>query len=177
MVRLVTDTARLGGKSVIPMAETAVDGNALRMIVIDIRPERRQLLRNLVESTGLAGPDIVEVATTAEAVELLEAEDRDVVFVEIQPVSQGLETIEVLRNLSSGLRIVVCSFHGDTDTKERALARGADAYLDKPVSSFSLTRLLRGFFPEPSATPEAPPQDDPRPPPVPVALGPARRRP
>jgi CheY-like chemotaxis protein len=146
------------------------------MVVVDNRPERRHLLRNLVESTGLAGPDVVEAATTAEAVELLEQQDHDVVFVEIQPVSQGLETIEVLRHLSSGVRIVVCSFHVHPETKERALARGADAYLDKPVSSFSLTRLLRGFFPAPSATPQAPQQDDPRPPPVPVAIGPARRQ-
>ncbi len=161
---------------VIETAGTAADGNALRMVLIDSRPERRQLFRNLVESTGLAGADIAEAATTAEAVELLEQQDRDVVFVEIQPVTQGLDAIGVLRNLSSGVRIVVCSFHVHPDTKERALARGADAYLDKPVSSFSLTRLLRGFFPAASSAGEAPPPDDARTP-VPVALGPARRRP
>lgn len=156
--------------------ETAVEGHALRMVVIDSRPERRHLFRNLVESTGLAGPEVVEAATTSEAVDLLEQQGGDVAFVEIQPVSQGLETIAVLRNLSSGLRIVVCSFHGNAATKELALARGADAYLDKPVSSFSLTRLLRGFFSEPASMPDAPSPDD-TPPPVPVALGQARRRP
>lgn len=165
----------------IPTAEAAdvadVD-NALRMVLVDTRPERRQLLRNLVESTGLAGPDIGEAASTAEAVELLEQQARDVVFVEIQPVSEGLETIAVLRNLSSGVRIVVCSFHGDPDTKERALAGGADVYLDKPVSSFYLTTVLRRFFPERSTTSETSPSDPSRPlePPVPVVLGPVRRR-
>jgi CheY-like chemotaxis protein len=126
------------------------DGDLLRVVVIDARPERRQLVRHLVASTGLAATDIGEAADAAEAVELLHGRDRDVAVVEIQmPVSQGLETIAALRNHASGLRIVVCSFQADPAVKERALAHGADAYLDKPVSAFSLKTLLRGFFPEP----------------------------
>jgi CheY-like chemotaxis protein len=136
-------------------AEAVADWNGLRMVLIDTRPERRGLLRNLVESTGLAATEIGEAASTAEAVELVDRQDPDVAFVEIQmPISQGLETIAVLRGRSSGLRIVVCSFHHDPATKESALARGADAYLDKPVSSFRLKALLQGFFPEPASGPE-----------------------
>lgn len=127
------------------------------MVVIDARPERRQLVRHLVESTGLAAAEIGEAADAAEAVELLR-EDRDVAVVEIQmPISQGLETIAALRTRSSGLRIVVCSFQGDPAVKESALAQGADAYLDKPVSAFSLKSVLRGFFPE------SPPGSEPAP--------------
>ncbi|MGH9038310.1 MAG: response regulator [Acidimicrobiia bacterium] len=159
----------------IPTAELADNDNALRMVLVDSRPERRLLFRNLVESTGLAGPDIGEATGAAEAVELLEQADRDVVFVEIQPVSEGLETIAALRNRSEALRIVVCSFHRDADTKERALAGGADVYLDKPVSSFRLTAILRGFFSPHPATADVPSPDLDRPPPEPVVLGPARR--
>ncbi len=125
------------------------DANLLQAVVIDARPERRQLVRHLVASTGLVAMEIGEAADTAEAVELLRLQDRDVAVVEIQmPVSHGLETIAALRSLSSGLRIVVCSFHIDPAVKEQALAEGADAYLDKPISAFSLKALLRGFFPD-----------------------------
>ncbi len=138
--------------------EPGQDANALRVVLIDTRPERRLLVRHLIESTGLVATDIGEAASTAEAVELLDREDRDVVVIEIQmPVSQGLETIAALRGRAPGLRIVVCSFHRDPATKEQALARGADVYLDKPVSSVYLKALLRRFFPElPSE--EAPPE-------------------
>lgn len=154
------------------------DRNALRVVLIDTRPERRQLIRELVQSTGLTATDIGEAASTAEAVELLDLEDRDVALVEIQmPVSQGLETIAALRSRSSGLRIVVCSFHRDPATKERALSQGADAYLDKPVSSGSLKGLFQRFFSEPSPESGAPPQEHPQPPPVPLVVRPARRRP
>lgn len=129
------------------------------MVVVDARPERRQLVRHLVESTGLAAPEIGEAADAAEAVDLLHREERDVAVVEIQmPVSQGLETIAALRTRSAGLRIVVCSFEGDPAVKERALAQGADTYLDKPVSAFSLKTLLQGFFPD------SPPGSEPVPP-------------
>jgi CheY-like chemotaxis protein len=125
------------------------DAHLLQAVVIDARPERRQLVRHLVASTGLVAMEIGEAADAAEAVELLRLQDRDVAVVEIQmPVSHGLETIAALRSLSSGLRIVVCSFHVDPSVKEQALAEGADAYLDKPVSAFSLKTLLREYFPD-----------------------------
>jgi two-component system chemotaxis response regulator CheY len=146
----------------------------LRTVLVDVRPERRLLFRNLVESTGMAGPDIAEAAGAAEAAELLEQADRDVVFVEIQPVNDGLETIAAVRSRSPGVRIVVCSFHGDPDTKAQALAGGADVYLDKPVSSFRLTTVLRGFFPVDADTVDVAQTDDA--PPEPAALGPAKRR-
>lgn len=122
---------------------------ALRMVLVDGRTERRQVLRRVIECTGLAATEIGEAASAAEAIELLDQQDRDVAFVEIQmPVSQGLEAISALRSRSPGLRIVVCSFHRDPATKESALALGADVYLDKPVNSHSLKTMLQGFFPD-----------------------------
>jgi hypothetical protein len=38
---------------------------------------------------------------------------------------------------------LVCSFHHEAATKERALAQGADAYLDKPVGADDLKRFQR----------------------------------
>jgi CheY-like chemotaxis protein len=152
-------------------AELAEDRTALRVILVDTRPERRLLVRHLVQSTGLAATDIGEAANAAEAIELLDHQDRDVAVVEIQmPVSRGLETIAALRSRSPGLHILVCSFRCDSATKEVALAQGADAYLDKPVSTFLLKALLRGFSMESGA--EAPLREDPQP----LAAGSSRRR-
>lgn len=129
--------------------ETTGAEHLLRVMLVDARPERRELIRHLVEGTGLAGLDVGEASSGAEAVELLDVADRDVAVVEIQmPVDQGLEAIAALRRRSADLRIVVCSFHGDAATKELALGGGADVYLDKPVSSESLKGVLRQFLPE-----------------------------
>jgi CheY-like chemotaxis protein len=120
----------------------------LRVMLVDARPERRELIRHLVQGTGLAEDEVGEASSGAEAVELLDRAERDVAVVEIQmPVDKGLEAIAALRRKSSGLRIVVCSFHHDQRTKELALDGGADVYLDKPVSSALLKGVFRQFFP------------------------------
>lgn len=103
-------------------------------------------MRHVVAATGLAAPEIAEAGTAAEATALLDDSRCDIVLVEIQlPVDVGLQTIAVLRSHSPRTRIVVCSFHGDEATKAQARADGADAYLDKPVSSRSLHEVLRSL--------------------------------
>ena len=103
-------------------------------------------MRHVVAATGPAAPEIAEASTAAEATALLDDARCDIVLVEIQlPVEVGLETIAVLRSQSQHVRIVVCSFHGDEATKAQARAVGADAYLDKPVSSRSLQEVLRSL--------------------------------
>lgn len=136
----------------------------LRVMVVDARPERRELMRHLVEGTELAEPDVAEAGSGAEAVELLDRADRDIAVVEIQmPVTQGLETIAALRHRSAALRIIVCSFRGDAATKARAQDVGADKYLDKPVSSALLRSVFREFFPEARTGPDPLPQEEPQP--------------
>jgi CheY-like chemotaxis protein len=119
---------------------------AFRVMIVDNRSDRRELMRHVVAATGLAAPDIAEAGTAAEATAVLDQGGCDVVLVEIQlPVALGLEAIAALRSHSPAAKIVVCSFHRDEATKARAQAEGADVYLDKPVSSRSLQDVLRDF--------------------------------
>ncbi len=144
--------------------ESTGAASLLRVLLVDARPERRELIRHLVQGTGLAGIEVGEAGSGAEAVELLDRADCDVAVVEIQmPVNQGLEAIAALRRRSSALRIVVCSFHSDPATKELALGGGADVYLDKPVNSDIFKSVLRQFFPEAQTVPDARPQEQPQP--------------
>lgn len=116
----------------------------VRVVVIDGRHDRRELMRYVVEQ---GGPDVSVVGyadgqdSAVEAVDRLQA---NAVLLEIQlPVDQGLDTISSLRHDYPALRIIVCSFHQDPITKRAALARGADAYLIKPLSPRDLHSLLR----------------------------------
>jgi DNA-binding NarL/FixJ family response regulator len=71
-------------------------------------------------------------------------DDAVIVILDIQmPVEEGLNTIAVLRGRSPRLRIVVCSFHCEAATRQRALAHRADAYLVKPVGAADLKRVLQ----------------------------------
>lgn len=114
-----------------------------RLVVIDGRADRRQLMTHVLEQAG----DVVVVGHADGPVSAVDAVDRlqpDAVLLEIQlPVSQGLDTISALRDDFPALAIIVCSFHGSAATKRAALDRGADAYLVKPVSLRDLRAVLR----------------------------------
>jgi DNA-binding NarL/FixJ family response regulator len=120
----------------------------VRVVVIDDRHDRRQLMSYVVEQ---AGDDVSVVGYAdgpASAVEAVGRLNANAVVVEIQlPIPQGLETISALRDDFPELRLLVCSFHHDLATKQAALARGADAYLVKPLSPRDLHRLLRSAAP------------------------------
>jgi DNA-binding response OmpR family regulator len=115
----------------------------VRVVVIDGRQDRRQLMSYVLEQTG----DVIVVGYADGPVSAVEAVDRlraNAVVLEIQlPVSQGLDTISALRDDFPGLAIVVCSFHADSTSRRAALDRGADAYLAKPLSLPELRAVLR----------------------------------
>jgi DNA-binding NarL/FixJ family response regulator len=115
----------------------------VRVVVIDGHHDRRQLMSYVVEQVH----HVTVVGHADGPVSALEAVDRlraDAVVLEIQlPVTQGLDTISALRDDFPALAIIVCSFHADATTKRDALARGADAYLVKPLSLRHLRAALR----------------------------------
>jgi CheY-like chemotaxis protein len=112
-----------------------------RVVLVDVRPERRAILRTMVDIALGAGTAVAQVATATEAVAAVERHSANCAVVEIQlPVAEGLATIAALRGAYPSLTIVVCSFHAGAGTQSQSRDAGADAYLVKPVG----TRELRG---------------------------------
>ena len=115
----------------------------VRVVAVDTRSERRHLMRMLLERT-FQPAEIAEADSQATAVELVTRLHPELVVLEIQmPLEEGLDTISALRRLSPTPRIVVCSFRRDPATIQRALDRGADAYLTKPVNPTELAAKIR----------------------------------
>jgi CheY-like chemotaxis protein len=146
----------LRGRSVVPMgtpstlpvsAEPRVTSDFefdVRVLVIDDRHDRRQLMGHVVEQ---GGQSVIVVGYGDSPASALDAVDRlraNAVLLEMQPpFAQVLDAISDLRYHHPALRIVVCSFHQDPRTQRAALARGADAYLLKPFSPRDLHPLLQ----------------------------------
>jgi DNA-binding NarL/FixJ family response regulator len=118
----------------------------VRVVLLDNRPERRQLIRRVVE-TGHAGAVVVgEAETATEMIDLVGQQQADVVVVEIQlPVDLGLQAIADLRAAYPNVGIIVVSFHVHPDTQQRARDRGADVYVAKPVTPGQLAETLAGL--------------------------------
>ena len=142
MGTLLTTSTVSADPGVIPGPDLEV-----RVVVIDDRHDRRQLMSFVLEQAG----DVTVVGYADGPLSAVEAVDRlgaNAVVVEIQlPVTQGLDTISALRDDFPALAIIVCSFHTDAPTKRAALDCGADAYLVKPVSLGDLRAVLRPTLP------------------------------
>jgi DNA-binding NarL/FixJ family response regulator len=114
------------------------------VVLIDDRRDRRQLMGHVVEQGGQHVTVVGYEDSPAGAVDAVDRLGASAVLLEMEPpVTPILDAIGALRRDHPALRIVVCSFHHDPTTKQAALARGADAYLVKPLSPRDLHPLLR----------------------------------
>jgi two-component system, NarL family, captular synthesis response regulator RcsB len=116
-----------------------------RVVLVDARPERLQVMRMLLDGSGLVSV-VGEAHTRNGAVEEVGRAGADLVIVEIQmPVDEGLATVASLRRHFPALRVVVCSFDQNAATRQLASENGADAYLGKPIDLGRFGDLLRVF--------------------------------
>lgn len=139
-----------------PDLETALP--ATRVLVIDDRRDRRELMAYVVELCG----DDVAVTGYADgpsaAVSAVERLGATVAVIEMR-LPTALETIAALRTENPDIPIVVCSFLDDGATRLLALGHGADVFLSKPVSPRDLGAHLRA--PRPSETSDVVPDGKP----------------
>ncbi|MDQ1397288.1 MAG: hypothetical protein QOG64_2547 [Acidimicrobiaceae bacterium] len=139
---------------------------SVAVVLIDPRSERRTVIRRIIEHCGVVDAAIVDADDGAAALALLEEHPADLVVIEIQmPLSDGLDAIAGLRRRWPDLAIVVCSFHRDGESKLRALAAGADAYLEKPISPDDFRVLFQRLLADPNHRLH---DDTPAPEPVPA---------
>jgi DNA-binding NarL/FixJ family response regulator len=104
--------------------------------------DRRQLVAHVVE---LCGKDVSVVGFADHATSAVSAVERfaaNVALIEMQ-LPTALDTIRAPSAEHPNHRIVVCSFLNDRQTRQIAQARGADAYLAKPISPGDLDPHLR----------------------------------
>jgi len=101
-----------------------------RVVLVDDTADLRQLMRIALRR---AGWDVVgEAGDGARGIEVAREHEPDLVVLDLSmPVMDGLEALPHIRESCPDSAIVVLSGFGATQMTERALARGADGYLQK----------------------------------------------
>lgn len=113
-----------------------LDAGEIRIVLVDARPERRAVIRMLLEYSDMAASVLGEASDEAEALAVVEQCRADLAIVDFQaPAQDGLDVVAALRARFPALVILVGSFDADGAIRERALAAGADAYVLKPFSA------------------------------------------
>lgn len=137
-----------------------------RVVLVDDTEDLRQLMRIALRR---AGYEVVgEAGDGAAGIEVARAERPDLVVLDLSmPVMDGLEALPHIREALPDAAIVVMSGFSAHQMTDKALARGADGYLQKGAPLATVVEYLgealtrRGTTavapPEPAAPTEAPP--------------------
>nr|MDQ6927965.1 response regulator [Actinomycetota bacterium] len=140
-------TETLASTDTLSPAETLAP-SARRVLLVDSRDNRRQLMRLVVSGNDAKAVLVGEADSQAAALAMVEQEHADVVVLDVQmPVSDGLTTITALRERYPELAIIVCSFDLDPSTVQQVLEAGADSCLAKPVNRTDIHKALNELPP------------------------------
>ena len=114
--------------------------NAAKILLVDDEPGMLRYIRTLLEVDNYK----VETASTGEeALEMVQKGLRpDLVLLDLlMPGIDGLQTLEQLRKMQPGLKVVMLSCVNDTRKVVQAMRLGAHDYLTKPFQKAELNRL------------------------------------
>ena len=117
------------------------------MLLAEDNPVNQRLASWLLEKRGHS---VVVAANGLEALEMIEKESFDLVFMDVQmPVMDGFEATAAIRKkeASSAVRlpIVALTAHAMKGDREKCLAAGMDGYLTKPIRPQELDEILRSY--------------------------------
>ena len=126
------------------MNATAPGTRPVRVVIVDDTYDLRELLRLALTRGGM---EVVgEAGDGLSGIEAVRAERPDVVLLDLSmPVMDGLEALPSIRRLVPAAKIIVLSGFGATQMSERALATGADGYLQKGMSLKRILDYVRGI--------------------------------
>ncbi|MCY4046214.1 MAG: response regulator [Cellvibrionales bacterium] len=103
----------------------------LKALAVDDNAANLSLLTIVLEDLGLS---VSQAKNGAEAVKVAEAQDVDIIFMDIQmPVMNGIEASKIIRK-SHTTPIIALTAHALADEKNKLLMSGIDDYLTKPIS-------------------------------------------
>ncbi len=89
---------------------------------------------------------VVRARTGAEAVEMAESGNADLVLMDIKmPVMDGLEATGKIKSVRPGLPVVALTANAFESDREQALAAGCDDFLQKPVNAAQCLSLIAKY--------------------------------
>jgi len=117
------------------------------VLIVDDKQHIRLLIEQALEELADDGVDLFTAADGEEALEVIEAQHPDLVFLDVMmPRKNGFEVCRAVKQ-DLGLtdtHVVLLTAKGQAYDREQGLAAGADTYLTKPFDPDELLELARG---------------------------------
>jgi len=116
------------------------------VLIVDDEQHIRLLIEQALEELADDGVDLFTAADGDEALEVIEAQHPDLVFLDVMmPRRNGFEVCRAVKQ-DLGLtstHVVLLTAKGQAYDREQGMAAGADAYLTKPFDPDELLELAR----------------------------------
>ncbi len=128
-------------KKFVPMI---TDQSPLDILVIEDNDHDFTLLQEYISRTGLPTKNIIHISRLKHALEFLEKENPDLIFLDLAlPDSKGLESFQTINQAAPHLSVIVLSGLSDKQIALRSILLGAQDYLVK--GSFDETLLAKSI--------------------------------
>ena len=125
------------------MQKKGDEGGMIRLVLVDDQPSVRQGLRMRLT----VEPDMTvvgEASNGREAMALVQQLAPDIVLMDVEmPEMDGIEATAVLRRVVPQSAVVILSIYDDAQTRGRAQAAGAVAFVEKRGATDSLLAAIR----------------------------------
>ncbi len=114
--------------------------NRRRILVIDDDPELRQTIRLMLEQDY----DVTEAESVAQSLVAFDQQQPDLITLDVyMPEMNGLEGLEIFRQRSATIPIILISGHHTFELAQQALRLGANDYLTKPFTMEALQQTIQ----------------------------------
>lgn len=133
---------------------------AARILLIEDNDQNRYLVTFLLERQGY---DLVSARDGLHGIELARERTPDLILLDIQlPTMHGYDVARALRRIPAlaDIPIVAVTSYAMVGDRERALAAGCTAYIEKPINPESFVAEVGSFLSPPDGDCQAP--DDSR---------------
>jgi len=112
-----------------------------RILVVDDEESIRKTLRMALEYEGYT---VTEASSGADALERIEREPSDLVFLDIKmPGMDGLEVLGEIRERTTAPQVIMISGHGTVQTAVQATKLGAFDFIEKPLETERILVAVR----------------------------------
>jgi two-component system cell cycle response regulator DivK len=117
-----------------------------RILVVEDQEDNRQILRDLLGTTGW---ELVEAEDGVQAVAAVAKERPDLILMDIQlPIMDGYEATRRIRSNpdNKAIPIIAVTSYALSGDEGKARAAGCDAYVTKPYSPRQLLAKIREYL-------------------------------
>lgn len=111
------------------------------LVTDDSRLARFTLIKSLKKCVSEA--EIFQATNGQEAVELVESEKLDIVFLDLtMPIMDGYEALPLMLAINPKLKIVVVSADVQEKSKIKVIELGAQLHIQKPINADKMQEIL-----------------------------------